>query len=58
MCWIEVPNHAIAEEVRARLDVDSTAVAIGEPRRGGVWTCTIIAVAFITGAVVGWLSRF
>jgi hypothetical protein len=58
MCWIEVPNYTIAEEVRARLESDPSAVVLSAPRGGRVWTWTLIAVAFITGAVVGWLGRY
>lgn len=57
MCWIEVPNHAIADEVRARLDADPTAVVIDERRGGRAWTWTIVTIAFVTGTVVGWLWR-
>lgn len=55
MCWVRVPNHAIAHEVRARLDSDSAAVALTGSGRGKRRGWVFIVAAFAVGVAVGLL---
>lgn len=58
MCWIEIPNVAVCEEVRARLDVDPKAIVFTEvePRAARKWRA--VCFAFSVGVATGWLWRF
>jgi hypothetical protein len=55
MCWIEVPNRVVCEEVQARIDSDPRAVLITDADRPGAGARLAIALAFLTGVLVGWL---
>ena len=55
MCWIEVPNRLIGEEVQARLDADPRAVAITTADRSVARGVVSFLVAFGAGVLAGLL---
>ena len=55
MCWIEVPNRVIREEVQSRIDSDPRAIVITAADRSVVRGLISFVIAFGTGVLAGLL---
>jgi hypothetical protein len=54
MCWIQIPDKAVSEEVLARIESDSAAVRVEcRQRCSNSWWLAALAAAFIAGVLVG-----
>ena len=58
MYKIEIPNLAVREEVRARLDADPSAIVFTEAEPGAARGWGVVCLAFSMGVALGWLWRF
>ncbi len=60
MCWIQIPDKAVRDEVLARIESDAAAIHVHRCRcQANGWWLAALAAAFIAGVLVGrfWMNQ-